>query len=161
MTSKTVIKVGMASCGIAAGARPVYETLRDAAESHEDVEIREVGCIGLCFHEPLVEIEQNGQRTLYGEVSAEKALEIFEKHVIGKTPLAENVVLSTEVDAEENSMISKQVRIVLENCGKIDPTSIDEYIQAKGYTGLEKALKKMDPETVIEEILESGLRGRG
>lgn len=161
MTSKTVIKVGMASCGIAAGARPVYEALNDAAESHEDVEIREVGCIGLCFHEPLVEIEQNGQRTLYGEVTAEKALEIFEKHVIGKTPLEKNVVLSTEIEGEENSMISKQVRIVLENCGRIDPTNIDEYIQADGYKALEKALKKMDPETVIEEILESGLRGRG
>jgi len=161
MTSKTVIKVGMASCGIAAGARPVYEALKDAAESHEDVEIREVGCIGLCFHEPLVEIEQNGQRTLYGEVTAEKALEIFEKHVIGKTPLEKNVVLSTEIEGEENSMISKQVRIVLENCGRIDPTNIDEYIQADGYKALEKALKKMDPETVIEEILESGLRGRG
>jgi NADH-quinone oxidoreductase subunit F len=161
MTSKTVIKVGMASCGIAAGARPVYEALKEAAESHEDVEIREVGCIGLCFHEPLVEIEQNGQRTLYGEVTAEKALEIFEKHVIGKTPLEKNVVLSTEIEGEENSMISKQVRIVLENCGRIDPTNIDEYIQADGYKALEKALKKMDPETVIEEILESGLRGRG
>jgi NADH-quinone oxidoreductase subunit F len=161
MTSKTVIKVGMASCGIAAGARPVYEALRNAAESHEDVEIREVGCIGLCFREPLVEIEQNGQRTLYGEVTSEKALEIFEKHVIGKTPLEENVVLSTEVEAEENTMISKQVRIVLENCGRIDPTNIDEYIHANGYKGLEKALKKMDPDTVIEEVLESGLRGRG
>jgi NADH-quinone oxidoreductase subunit F len=161
MTSKTVIKVGMASCGIAAGARPVYEALKEAAASHEDAEIREVGCVGLCFREPLVEIEQNGQRTIYGEVTAEKALEIFEKHVIGKTPLEEHVVLSTEIEGEENSMISKQVRIVLENCGRIDPTSIDEYIQADGYKGLEKTLKSMDPETVIQEVLDSGLRGRG
>ncbi|MFP4481862.1 MAG: NADH-quinone oxidoreductase subunit NuoF [Thermovirgaceae bacterium] len=161
MSSKTLIKVGMASCGIAAGARPVYEALREATASHEDVEIQEVGCIGLCFREPLVEIEQGGTKTLYGEVTADRAREIFEKHVIGKTPLEENVVLSTEFEAEETSMVSKQVRIVLENCGRIDPTSIDEYIQAAGYKGLEKALKKMDPDTVIEEILESGLRGRG
>jgi len=161
MTSKTVIKVGMASCGIAAGARPVYAALKDAAASHEDVEIREVGCVGLCFREPLVEIEQKGQRTIYGEVTAERALEIFEKHVIGKTPLEENVVLSTEFEGEENANISKQVRIVLENCGRIDPTSIDEYIQADGYKGLEKTLKSMDPEAVIQEVLDSGLRGRG
>jgi len=161
MTSKTLIKVGMASCGIAAGARPVYEALKESAATRDDVEIKEVGCIGLCFHEPLVEIEQDGRKVLYGEVSPEKAREIFDKHVVGKTPLEENIVLSTETDALENSMISKQVRVVLENCGKIDPASIDEYISVDGYKALEKALKTMDPETIVEEILESGLRGRG
>jgi NADH-quinone oxidoreductase subunit F len=158
--TKTVIKVGMASCGIAAGARPVYEYLLDKLGDRKDVEIKQVGCIGLCFREPLVEVIKDGTRVMYGEVDIDSLEKIIESHILNGTPVEEKIILSDSTEAPENKTIDKQVRIVLRNTGIIDPTKIDEYLERDGYKGLTKALQ-MDPEAVIDEILESGLRGRG
>ncbi|MDN5367553.1 MAG: NADH-quinone oxidoreductase subunit [Thermovirga sp.] len=158
--TKTVIKVGMASCGIAAGARPVYEYLLDKLGDRKDVEIKQVGCIGLCFREPLVEVIEDGTRVMYGEVDIDSLEKIIESHILNGTPVEEKIILSDSTEAPENKTIDKQVRIVLRNTGIIDPTKIDEYLERDGYKGLTKALQ-MDPEAVIDEILESGLRGRG
>ncbi|AER66979.1 Respiratory-chain NADH dehydrogenase domain 51 kDa subunit [Thermovirga lienii DSM 17291] len=158
--TKTVIKVGMASCGIAAGARPVYEYLLDKLGDRKDVEIKQVGCIGLCFREPLVEVIKDGTRVMYGEVDIDSLEKIIETHILNGTPVEEKIILSDSTEAPENKTIDKQVRIVLRNTGIIDPTKIDEYLERDGYKGLTKALQ-MDPEAVIDEILESGLRGRG
>jgi len=157
----TIVKVGMASCGIAAGARPVFETLKRDLDGKPGVVLKEVGCLGLCFHEPLVEVEKDGKRTVYGEVTPEFASRIAAEHVIGGAELDEHIVLAPEGEAPENDMIDRQVRVVLRNCGMIDPTRIDEYTARGGYDALKKALSEMTPESVIEEVLNSGLRGRG
>jgi len=158
---KITVKVGMASCGIAAGAVPVLAALQKSLSGRSDVEIKEVGCLGLCFHEPLVEIDQGGKRTVYGEVTPEIAERIVSEHIDGGKIIEERAILSSEIDACENRMVDRQVRVVLRNSGHIDPTRIEEYVARQGYEALKKALTSMTPEQVIEEVLASGLRGRG
>ncbi|MDO9508603.1 MAG: NADH-ubiquinone oxidoreductase-F iron-sulfur binding region domain-containing protein [Thermovirgaceae bacterium] len=158
---KITVKVGMASCGIAAGARPVLEELQKSLSGRRDVEIKEVGCLGLCFHEPLVEVDNAGKRTVYGEVTPEIARRIISEHIDEGKILEDRAILSTEIDACENKMVDRQVRVVLRNSGHIDPTKIEEYIARQGYDAIKKALSSMTPEEVIEDVLASGLRGRG
>jgi NADH-quinone oxidoreductase subunit F len=159
--TKTIVKVGMASCGVAAGARPVFDRLSTLLDGRDDVVLKQVGCVGLCFSEPLVEIEREGVRSLYGKVTPEFAEQIVQDHVDRGEVLAEGLIFSTSEAAPENTMVEKQVRVVLRNCGRIDPEKIDEYIAAGGYEALKKVLDSMPPEQVIQEILDSGLRGRG
>jgi len=159
--TKTIVKVGMASCGVAAGARPVFDRLSTLLDGRDDVVLKQVGCVGLCFSEPLVEIEREGVRSLYGKVTPEFAEQIVQDHVDRGEVLAEGLIFSTNKAAPENTMVEKQVRVVLRNCGRIDPEKIDEYIAAGGYEALKKVLDSMPPEQVIQEILDSGLRGRG
>ncbi|NLH94727.1 MAG: NADH-quinone oxidoreductase subunit F, partial [Synergistaceae bacterium] len=154
--AKMIVKVGMASCGIAAGAGPVYEKLESLLKDRGDVELKKVGCIGLCFHEPLVEIEREGKREVYGEVTADSVVSLLD----GSSAIPP--ILSQTVEkAPENLMMGKQVRIVLRNCGLIDPQKIEEYEQRGGYASLKKALFEMSQDQVIDEVLKSGLRGRG
>ncbi|WP_029166696.1 NADH-quinone oxidoreductase subunit NuoF [Aminiphilus circumscriptus] len=159
--TKTIVKVGMASCGVAAGARPVFDKLSALLDGRNDVVLKQVGCVGLCFSEPLVEIEREGVRSLYGKVTPEFAEQIVQDHVDQGKVLTEGLIFSTSEAAPENTMVEKQVRVVLRNCGRIDPEKIDEYIAAGGYEALKKVLDSMAPEQVIQEILDSGLRGRG
>jgi len=151
----------MASCGIAAGGGPVFDRLHELLDSREDVEIKKVGCIGFCYMEPLVEVEKDGVCVTYGEVDSALAEEIVRKHVDQGEILKEHVVLHNADEAPENPRMENQVRIVLRNTGLIDPENIDEYIARDGYKGLEKAIREMTPMDVIQEILDSGLRGRG
>jgi len=148
------IKVGMATCGIAAGAQEIYDFLIEAVKkSKVDVEVRKCGCIGACYIEPIVEVKIQGLKPVtYSKVDIEAIKKIFEKHVLGK-----KVVTDYLIDEEGSS---KQVRRVLRNCGIIDPESIDDYIGSDGYQGLIKALKSK-PEDIIETLKISGLRGRG
>ncbi len=156
---ETVIRVGMASCGIAAGAYEVFQRLQQIND--KNIKIVPVGCLGLCFREPLVEISTGNQFDVYGHVTPKMAEEIYQKHIIENKPIDEHIVLSNRIDAPENKVLEKQVRIVLRNCGKINPEDINDYIAQNGYKAIKKALKEMTPEQVIEEILNSGLRGRG
>ncbi|SDL99599.1 NADH-ubiquinone oxidoreductase-F iron-sulfur binding region domain-containing protein [Halarsenatibacter silvermanii] len=140
------IKVGMATCGIAAGASEVKEKIEEVAP---DEEIVEVGCIGHCYAEPLVEIETEEGSIFYEDVEPEK--EFIEK------------MLNLE---EENRFEPPSVRqeweeqYVLGLAGDIDPTSFQEYEENSGFTALKKALE-MEPEEIVEEVKTSGLRGRG
>ena len=158
--------VGMGSCGLSAGAREVLEALRNLAAAHEGAPPPEItGCIGMCYREPLVEVRENGRRTLYGEVTPAKAETIFRRHLLGGEILEDEVVLRLERDAapagQEAEFYSQQQRIVLRNCGTIDPESIEDYEAAGGYQALAKALREMTPPGIIQEIKDSGLRGRG
>ncbi len=159
--TKTVVRVGVGSCGIAAGALAVLHRLSEVLGSREDVVLKPVGCVGLCFHEPLVEIEREGQRWLYGEMDAAGAERVVRDFLATGEAPAEHLVYSTVTEAPENDMLGKQVRVVLRNCGIIDPEKIDEYIARDGYKALEKAVHSMAPEQVIAVVTESGLRGRG
>jgi len=155
------IKVGMASCGIAAGAEAVYRRLSQLA-STVGLEVSPVGCIGLCYKEPLVEVEGPDGSYTYGDVNEALAERIFQEHVLGGKPLLEKVVTSSlEGVGSEARVLAKQFRVVLRNCGRINPERIEDYLERDGYKALEKALKEMTPEQVIDEISRSGLRGRG
>jgi NADH-quinone oxidoreductase subunit F len=157
---KTVVKVGLASCGVAAGAVPIYETLTEALAGQKDVEIKKVGCIGLCYMEPIVEVERDGKSIAYGKVDTAMAKEIAEAHVGRGEIVQRGVILDPSSKACENERMESQVRIVLRNSGLIDPEIIEEYLAHDGYKALEKALS-MTPLQVIDEVLASGLRGRG
>ena len=154
-----LIKVGLASCGIAAGGRKVYDALStQLRDKGLDVKLKQTGCMGMCHNEVLVEVSspQNG-RTFYGRVTPEKVDRIINEHIIGGKPVTEWVI----PDKEINSFLAKQKRIVLRNCGIIDPESIDDYLAADGYKAIEKILRSMSPQEVVSEVTNSGLRGRG
>lgn len=150
--------VGLGSCGIAAGGNRVLQAVEEEIKKRNlDVEVKKAGCIGMCYLEPLMEVvDDEGRSTMYVKVTPEMVGDIFESH-IEKGTAVEKYALSDE----DRGYLEGQHRIALRNCGKIDPECIDEYIGAGGYRALEKALKEMTPEGVIEEIKISGLRGRG
>ena len=157
------ILVGMASCGIAAGAADVYTALeKTIAEENLPVELEKTGCIGACYREPLVEIRMPGvPDVIYGDVSVKKIPKIIEKHIKEKSVIEEWAIKSDKIQTTEDSFFNKQVRIVLRNSGRINPERIEEYIANDGYKAIQKVLQKMKPEDVISEIKASGLRGRG
>jgi len=149
----TEVQVGLASCGIAAGAEAVFNQFRKILGSK--VVVKPVGCLGMCYNEPLVAvITDSGERFLYKRVDAALAKRIAEEHVKGGTPLEDFL-------APDDGFFKRQVRIVLENCGQIAPTSVEEYRERGGYEALRRAIQEMTPQEVIVEIQQSGLRGRG
>jgi NADH-quinone oxidoreductase subunit F len=160
--SSPKVTVGLGTCGIAAGAREVYVAFEEALASQiPEAKISKTGCLGLCYREVLVEIEADGQRVTYGNVTPEMVPKIVSSHLIEKRPVEEWVVLGDGIVTEDSNFLAKQQRIVLRNCGRIDPENIGDYLLVGGYQALEKVIKKLKPEEVIEIIKDSGLRGRG
>ena len=158
---KIRVKVGMASCGVAAGARDVYLKLEDHIRQHSlPVELSKTACLGMCFIEPLVELTGSdlGKVTL-GQVDQENICGLLDEYLANKVP-SSNIVQAEKLDAPYNGLLAKQKRIVLQNCGVIDPLSIDDYESRGGYQALKKALT-LPPEEIIAEVKDSGLRGRG
>ena len=151
------IVVGEGSCGIAAGAVKVYDAL-EALMSKTDAELTITGCIGMCFLEPIVDIynENNVLLKRLVKVSADKA-----ENIIAYTNGDENALDGLEITDDDKSFLDQQTRIALRHCGVINPEKLEEYTAADGYKALEKVLKTMTPEDVIEVIKTSGLAGRG
>lgn len=160
MSSQYKVIVGMGSCGIAAGAKKVYDSLQDTLHDGS-AKLVIGGCMGMCFAEPLVEVAADGKRVIYGRLTSENAAEIIAKHIKTGQPVMESVIWSEGLDSADANYFNKQQRILLKNCGVVDPESIDSYMSHDGYKALEKALKTMTPEQVIKEVEISGLRGRG
>jgi len=168
-SEKPRILVGTATCGRAAGAMAVLETI-DKELSRLGIEaiVTQVGCIGLCYAEPLVDIIKPGRPLIcYSGVTPEIIPQLIEDCIINDNPrpdLALGTIGEDGVDGIprlfELPMLRPQVRISLRNCGHTDPEDIKQYIANDGYSGLVKALE-MSPEEVIEEVKKSGLRGRG
>ena len=156
MSRITEIRVGLATCGIAAGAEPVYSALeKELAAIDAPVKLKRVGCIGMCYNEPLVDVvTEDGGKSTYGHVRVEDVSRIVKEHVVGGQPVDDLLV-------PDDGFFDRQVRVVLENCGIIDPESIDEYISKGGYEALKMALTEMSQQQVIDKITASGLRGRG
>jgi len=160
------ILVGTGTCGKAAGADDLLKVLpMHVKELGLDIEISQVGCLGLCYAEPLMELRSaEHPPLLFGGVTAESVGEILTAYYRDGGGDA----LATMCDEPHGSippfetlpMMDGQVRVVSRNFGRIDPENIDHYIARSGYTGLTRALK-MDPEQVIEEVRTGGLRGRG
>ncbi len=163
--SKYRITVGMGSCGIAAGARPVFDKLNEIVKKSEikDILLEETGCVGMCYKEPLVEIENidTKYKVLYGEINAKKAEKLFNEHIINNTPIEKWIVKSSDGKGSEENFFKKQYRIVLKRTGIINPESLDDYINTEGYDALKKIIADMTPMDVVKEIKNSGLRGRG
>ncbi len=151
------VVVGLGSCGIAAGASKVYDELKEEIQNKAlDVDLEITGCVGACHLEPIVDIyDDEGNLDRYVRVTTEKAVELLEEAL--KNNKHEDLAIS---DVDKNSL-DRQVRIAIENCGNIDPENIDEYIAVGGYKALEKCLKEMTPQDVINELKTAGLRGRG
>ncbi|RJX28033.1 MAG: NADH-quinone oxidoreductase subunit NuoF [Dethiobacter sp.] len=155
---KTVIKVGFSTCGIAAGGNKVYEVLtKGIAKDNLQVVLQKTGCIGMCYLEPIVDvITPEGNLFSYGGVTEENAIRIMEEHIKQGQPPEDLLI-----NKEREEVVGQQVRIALRNCGIIDPESMNDYRESGGYKAIEKALLEMTPEKVIDEVLRSGLRGRG
>ena len=137
----------------------------DAAE-HDGpkVGVHKTGCQGFCELGPLVRIQKGDRTVQYVKVQPEDVKEIYEHSILGNDVIERLLYQKGEkkyVQPEDIPFIAKQTRIVLENCGKLDAESLDEYLAAGGFKALEKAMFQMDRDQVIEEIDKSGLRGRG
>ena len=152
------IVVGQGSCGLAAGAGAVYSALESKLGASAAAELSITGCIGICYLEPIVDVyAEDG--TLYRcvQVKPEDA-----ETIVNAVSSHDFYQLKDLVISEEDAgFLSKQTRIALRHCGIINPDEIDAYTADDGYKALEKVLKTMTPEAVIEEIKVSGLGGRG
>lgn len=150
------IVVGEGSCGIAAGAAKVYSAIEALLGSSEAM-LTVTGCIGMCFLEPIVDIYDGDElKKRLVKVQPDDAEKII-AYVNGD----EKAVDGIEISDDDKQFLEKQTRIALRHCGLINPEKIEEYTAQDGYKALEKVLKTMTPEEVIEEIKVSGLAGRG
>lgn len=156
------IKVGLGSCGIAAGADKVYEKLQEKIRANNlGIKLTKTGCVGLCYCEAIIDVISDNYKTyVYANVTPERAEKIFNEHILQDKPV-NDLLLNFSGETPEDKFMAKQKRIVLRNCGKIDPESIDSYIEEGGYKGIEKVLKEYSQDKLIEKITKSGLRGRG
>jgi NADH:ubiquinone oxidoreductase subunit F (NADH-binding)/(2Fe-2S) ferredoxin len=176
------IGIGMATCGIASGAKNVFDTAKKyIIDKNAEIDLFPVGCLGLCQHEPLVDIYRPGMpRIVYGNVNSEIIIDILEALGKGKeyqcniiyksftdTFLCKGIIKKlcdneySDNEYSNHHFFNKQMRIALRNCGYIDLENISEYIARGGYFSLAKALSSIPREKIIKEIIDSGLRGRG
>ncbi len=151
-TARTTAAVCQAAGCLSAQADKVFEELTErlVADGTTDVAVKRVGCLGLCAAGPLVEVPETGELFRYQEPGD---LELLVQHLEKASPTDDKPV--------REPFFARQHRVVLENCGKVDPESIDDYLSHGGFRALRKAVTSMTPQQVIDEITKSGLRGRG
>lgn len=181
------ISVGMATCGLAIGADEVYEAVEEVIRERKlNILLVKTGCLGFCQKEPIMDVLAPGMpRLIYMQMTPERAVKVVE--AIARNEVRRDYLLCKleeeelmidgsirryELSASNNKLediptyqqvpfFAKQMRIVLRNCGFINPESMEEYIARGGYRSLYKALTSFSPEEVIEQVKRSGLRGRG
>ncbi len=185
---KTVIYVHLGTCGIASGAMPVLNALKKKIkeEKRSDIELVTTGCAGICSMEPLITVKTAGyEPVIYKLMDEEKALEVFESHIkngvaiedyalargmeyqlkeraLNKGPVSGEKKMEGNIPGiEEIPFFSLQEVRVMHNRGLMDPGKIKDYIGRDGYQAVIKALTEMSSEDIINEVLTSGLRGRG
>ncbi|HDP70569.1 MAG TPA: NADH-quinone oxidoreductase subunit F [Actinobacteria bacterium] len=162
---KTIVRVCSGTGCRASGSQKVVEAFKkEAAKQGVDFEIRPTGCQGLCEKGPIVIVEPLD--VFYQKVDPFDAAKIIDLtinrgKVIDRLQVVDPITGDLAVKEEEISFYGKQHRIVLRNCGQIDPTNIEDYIAVGGYEALAKVLSDMTPEEVIDEVKKSNLRGRG
>jgi NADH:ubiquinone oxidoreductase subunit F (NADH-binding) len=169
---RAIVRVGAGTCGLGAGAGKTVAALRACIkEKRLAVDLVEVGCIGLCSEEPIMDIQIPGRpRVYFRQAVADRAVSLLESTLAGQVPT--ELFLGQFAQAgetpwpdldrlEDFPFFVKQTRFVLRNCGLLNPRSLEEYVARGGYGGLVKALKQMTPEGVCDAIEASGLRGRG
>jgi NADH-quinone oxidoreductase subunit F len=167
LQGKPAIMVGAATCGRAAGALEVLRAIKaELKKQGLDYPVIEVGCMGHCYAEPIVTIAKPGYPPIcYGHVNPVIAQRLVREFVLGDNPCPEFVLGALE----KNEIVPSfsdfpraefEKKLILKNCGNIDPEHIEHYIANGGYVALMRALQ-MPPEAVIAEVKSSGLRGRG
>jgi NADH-quinone oxidoreductase subunit F len=152
----TAVRVGMSTCGLAAGAQAVYDALTAGGDG---LVVGRTGCLGACHREPLVEVADGTETMLYGPVSVEQVPALL-AHVRGVADGALPEVVSRRPDRSDYPYLGRQVKVTTQLCGVIDPYSLDDYLAHGGYEALRQALAT-PPGEVIEAITASRLRGRG
>ncbi len=152
------ILVGEGSCGLAAGAGKVHALLEDKlATVDKPISLQTTGCVGMCYLEPIVEIyDDDGRHTTYVNVDEKKLDAIVEQHIIGNA-ICDDAIISKE----DTAAVAKQNKIVLANCGIINPEKIEDALERSAYQAARDCVLNKTPEEVIEQIKISGLRGRG
>ena len=169
---KPVIYIGTGTCGMVAGANGTLKAIRQyLTEKSIDAEIIEVGCIGLCIHEPMVDVQLPGKRRIAFSRITENKVEPLLDEILNYEVPAENLLGQYSHPNHEAwdgvkllgemPYFRLQNRLVLRNCGIINPYSIEEYIARGGYRSLVRVLRNYAPDKVCDIIEESGLRGRG
>lgn len=169
---KPVIYVGAGTCGMVAGAGETIKAIKEYLfEKGINADIIEVGCIGMCMNEPIMDVQLPGKRRIsFSHVTSQKVEYILD-HILNNSIPEDNIIGQYNHDnhqpwenvklLSDNPFFRLQNRIVLKNCGIIDPLSIDEYIARGGYKSLSRVLRKYSSEKVCDIIEDSGLRGRG
>ena len=155
------ITVHKGTCGIASGANEVwdklFELLKAKGEAEDAYRIMHTGCVGFCGMEPIITVEFPGEKPVrYRRVDPAKLEQILVGHVFGGEVQEKHIL-----NEEEDPFFQGQKFVVLRNRGRMDPESIDDYISNGGYRGLHKALTQMEPADVVDDVLKSGIRGRG
>jgi NADH-quinone oxidoreductase subunit F len=154
---KIQVKVHLGTCGISSGANRVLEAFQRGVEGHKlsDVTVLKAACIGLCDREPVVTIihPTNGKTTYY-DLTEDKVPKIIEQHLVRN-----KVVEEWKLDTDDPLLKLQEIRIMHNQ--DLDPMNIEEYIARDGYQALAKALTRMKPDEVIEEVGRAALRGRG
>lgn len=160
---KVTVRVCVGTGGIAAGGKEVIEAFKKTInEFCVDLDIdftchyQKVGCRGFCAKDVLVDVVDGDKIVTYQSIKPEMVKRIVVDHIIEGKPVEEWLV-----DESYYNFHEKQVKILLKDCGTIDPEDIQAYVDVGGYSGIKKVLSEMTPEAVIEEIKASGLRGRG
>lgn len=180
LLNKPRISVGLATCGIASGADRVYEGVKNYIEENSlNIYLTKTGCIGYCKNEPLMNISLPDRPILIFHKISESDIPYILDALINKKPVNDKVLCKIEEWDHITSRIvygygfedlpsyrdipffKHQTKVVMRNCGLINPEDIEEYIAVGGYYALYKAVKEMTPQQIIEEIKTSGLRGRG
>ena len=153
----------MGTGGIASGGAEVLDAFRRElgasgieASVKENCSTHQVGCRGLCARDVLVDVAVGDERTTYQYIKADMVPRIIQEHILGNTPVAE-----WRVGEEYSKFHEKQIKVVLADCGRIDPEEIEAYQAVGGYEAAREVLHSWYPEEVIDEVKMSGLRGRG
>ncbi|MBN1825842.1 MAG: 4Fe-4S binding protein [Candidatus Eisenbacteria bacterium] len=170
--TRPVLFIGTGTCGLGAGAARTLEAARRYLEERKiDAEIVQVGCIGLCALEPMLDAQLPGRNRLcFARVGEEDVQPILDR-VFGGEPPSEKALFQFPAagltpwpgvpSMDEHPFFAPQTRLVLKNCGLIDPSRLDEYIARGGYEALSLVIHEKTPAEVCEEVEKSGLRGRG
>ncbi|MCL4491754.1 MAG: NAD(P)H-dependent oxidoreductase subunit E, partial [Nitrospirae bacterium] len=163
MNKRITIQVCMGTGGMAAGGAEVLATFESLmkeknipAEFKKECSMHKVGCRGLCARDVLVDVIAGDNRTTYQYIKPDMVQRIIDEHVVAGNPVSD-----WQVTDDYHKFHEKQIKVVLSDCGNIDPEDIGAYIAAEGYKAIDKVFNAMSPEAVIDMIKKSGLRGRG
>ncbi len=157
------IKVCMGPGGIATGGADVVAAFQNEIEASgikasigDKCSMHQAGCLGLCAKDVLVEVIVDGEKTIYEYIRPAMVQRIVKEHIVEGNPVTEWLV-----GEDYYNFHKKQVKVVLSNCGEINPEDIDSYIAAGGYEAAKKAIALMSPQEIIDIVKASNLRGRG
>jgi len=171
-TEKPILYIGTGTCGLGAGAGRTYDRAKQYLEENNiEARIIKTGCIGLCSSEPLLDVQIPGfNRVSFEHVTEDKVedlldtvfkLELPNDNILGQFKDQNNRIWENVQDINEHPFFVKQKRIVLQNCGIVDPVSINEYIARGGYKNVIKAIGTYENIEICQLVLDSGLAGRG